>query len=75
MYLNLIVLTASRANFAELLRNVRLPLLERSYLVTTVGVEPLVRSSEHCRDLLDEAKDYLLLPERRSSLEGENKVL
>ena len=35
-----------------------------------VGSEPLIRSCEVCRDLVDKAKDYLLLPERRSSMNG-----
>ena len=54
----------------ELLKCVRLSLLDRGYLVMEVGAEPLVRSSETCRDLVDEAKDFLLLPERRSSMAG-----
>lgn len=55
---------------AEVLKHVRLPLLERSYLVSRVGTEPLVRQDEDCRDLVDAAKNYLLLPEQRSQLEG-----
>ena len=35
-----------------------------------VGTEPLNRHNEDCRDLVDEAKDYLLLPEQRSKLSG-----
>ena len=35
-----------------------------------VGMEPLVRSCDVCRDLVDKAKDFLLLPERRSSMAG-----
>ena len=57
-------------HLAEVLKHVRLPLLERSYLVSRVGMEPLVRQSEDCRDLVDEAKNYLLLPEQRAQLEG-----
>ena len=59
-----------KEHLASVLQHVRLPLLDRSYLVSRVGSEPLVRSSEACRDLLDEAKDYLLLPEQRSQLQG-----
>jgi hypothetical protein len=55
----------------ELLKCVRLSLLERSYLVIEVGMEPLIRGCDICRDLVDEAKDFLLLPERRSSISGE----
>lgn len=54
----------------EVLKHVRLPLVERSYLVSTISTEPLIRQNESCRDLVDEAKDYLLLPEQRSKLSG-----
>ena len=53
-----------------ILEHVRLPLLERSFLVSVVGTEPLIKHNEKCRDLLDEAKDYLLLPEKRSLVQG-----
>ena len=59
-----------KVHLATVLQHVRLPLLERSYLVSHVGMEPLIRSCEACRDLVDEAKDYLLLPEQRSRLQG-----
>lgn len=59
-----------KKHLATVLQHVRLPLLERSYLVSHVGMEPLIRSCEACRDLVDEAKDYLLLPEQRSKLQG-----
>ena len=36
-----------------------------------VGMEPLIRSCDACRDLVDEAKDFLLLPERRAFMAGE----
>ncbi len=61
----------NRKNFlANVVRHVRLPLLDRTYLVSKVGTEPLIRHNEDCRDLVDEAKDYLLLPEQRSKLSG-----
>lgn len=59
-----------KQHLPQVLQYVRLPLLDRSYLVSRVGAEPLIRSSDACRDLVDEAKDYLLLPEQRSQLEG-----
>ena len=59
-----------KKDFSAVLKHVRLPLMERSYLVSHVGTEPLVRQDENCRDLLDEAKNYLLLPEQRAMLEG-----
>lgn len=48
-----------------LLSNVRLPRLSPQYLADVVGAEILVRESLPCRDLLDEARNYHLMPERR----------
>ena len=59
-----------KQHLGTVLQYVRLPLLDRGYLVSQVGTEPLIRSSDACRDLVDEAKDYLLLPEQRSQLQG-----
>ena len=58
------------SHLPEILKHVRLPLVERNYLVSTISTEPLIRQNEACRDLVDEAKDYLLLPEQRSKLSG-----
>jgi kelch-like protein 18 len=52
----------------EVLSKVRLPLLSPQYLADSVATEELVRSSHKCRDLLDEAKDFHLMPERRELL-------
>ncbi|XP_015600929.1 kelch-like protein 18 [Cephus cinctus] len=49
----------------ELLSLVRLPLLTPHYLADHIAKEELIRSSHQCRDLLDEARDYHLMPERR----------
>ncbi|XP_040354781.1 kelch-like protein 18 isoform X2 [Ixodes scapularis] len=54
----------------ELLSHVRLPLLSPQFLADRVAAEPLVRGCHRCRDLLDEARDYLLMPERRPLLRG-----
>ena len=40
------------------------------FLVTTVSSDPLIRSDQACRDLVDEAKDYLLLPQERLNMQG-----
>ncbi|XP_026466125.1 kelch-like protein 18 [Ctenocephalides felis] len=50
----------------ELLAHIRLPLLPPQYLADRVATEEMIRTSHKCRDLLDEAKDYHLMPERRS---------
>uniref|UniRef100_A0A2I3NDN9 Kelch-like protein 20 n=4 Tax=Boreoeutheria TaxID=1437010 RepID=A0A2I3NDN9_PAPAN len=57
-------------NFQEVLQHVRLPLLSPKFLVGTVGSDPLIKSDEECRDLVDEAKNYLLLPQERPLMQG-----
>ncbi|KAL5247560.1 hypothetical protein ACHWQZ_G019438 [Mnemiopsis leidyi] len=52
----------------ELLNSVRLPLLSTVYLVDKVSKENLVRNNPSCMELLDEAKNFHLLPGRRPKL-------
>ena len=59
-----------KEDIAEVLCHVRLPLLSPSYLVSRVSTEPIIRGDQRCRDLVDEAKDYLLLPDQREHLQG-----
>lgn len=40
------------------------------FLVGTVGADLLIKSDEACRDLVDEAKNYLLLPQERPLMQG-----
>ena len=40
------------------------------FLVGTVGSELLIKSDDSCRDLVDEAKNYLLLPQERPLMQG-----
>ena len=54
----------------DLLKHVRLPLVSPSFLVNVVGINTLIKSLEECRDLVDEAKNYLLLPDMRAKLDG-----
>ncbi|XP_033725796.1 kelch-like protein 18 [Pecten maximus] len=53
----------------ELMINVRLPLLTPQYLSDRVASEDLIKNCLLCRDLVDEAKDYHLMPERRYLLQ------
>jgi len=53
-----------------LLVKVRLPLLTPQFLADQVAPEEMIRSSHQCRDLLDEARDYHLMPERRPLLKS-----
>ena len=48
----------------------RLCLLSPKYLVGTVGSNLLIKSDDQCRDLVDEAKNYLLLPQERPLMQG-----
>ncbi|CAF1569806.1 unnamed protein product [Rotaria magnacalcarata] len=54
----------------KILEHVRFPLMSARFLVNTVSSDSLIRSDQACRDLVDEAKDYLLLPQERLSMQG-----
>ena len=49
----------------ELMNCIRLPMLSVPFLMNEVDREPLIRGNIHCRDLVDEAKRFHLLPEGR----------
>ena len=53
-----------------MLEHVRLPLLTPKFLVGVVGSDPFIHSDERCRDLVDEAKNYMLLPQERPLMQG-----
>ena len=59
-----------KEHLTDLLRHVRLPLVSPSFLVNVVGTNTMIKSLEECRDLVDEAKNYLLLPDMRAKLDG-----
>ena len=52
-------------SFSKLLKHIRLPMLDVMFLMQEVDNENLVKADEECRDLLDEAKRYHLLPAQR----------
>ncbi|NXF52125.1 KLH18 protein, partial [Oceanites oceanicus] len=52
----------------KLLSKIRLPLCRPQFLTDRVQQDDLVRCCHKCRDLVDEAKDYHLMPERRPHL-------
>jgi len=54
----------------SLLSQVRLPLLSPQYLSDQVLSEEIIHADIKCRDLVDEAKDYKLMPERRKQFES-----
>jgi len=59
-----------RNHLPHVLQHVRMPLLSPKFLVGTVGSDILIKSDEACRDLVDEAKNYLLLPQERPHMQG-----
>ncbi|XP_038607822.1 kelch-like protein 29 [Tachyglossus aculeatus] len=62
--------SAMRAQYAaELLAVVRLPYIHPSYLLNVVDNEELIKSSEACRDLVNEAKRYHMLPHARQEMQ------
>lgn len=61
-------LSERKKHISELISNVRLPLLNREFLMENVETEALVREDSLCKELLLEAMKYHLLPEQRSSL-------
>ncbi|XP_063799202.1 kelch-like protein 17 isoform X3 [Pseudophryne corroboree] len=52
----------------QLMKCVRLPLLSRDFLMSSVDTELLVRHHSECKDLLIEALKYHLMPEQRGVL-------
>lgn len=54
--------------FLQLMVHVRLPLVNREFLMTRVDNEKLIRDNNECRELLLEAMRYHLAPERRCAL-------
>lgn len=59
-----------RTHLPNVVQHVRLPLMSPKFLVGTVGSDLLIKSDDSCRDLLDEAKNYLLLPQERPLMQG-----
>lgn len=59
-----------KQHLAQLLQHVRLPLVNCKYLIKFICTEPLIKSNPLCRDLIDEAKDYHLLPQERDQMHG-----
>lgn len=47
----------------------RLPFIHPSYLLNVVDNEELIKSSEACRDLVNEAKRYHMLPHARQEMQ------
>lgn len=61
-------LTQRKQYISKLMVHVRLPLVNREFLMTRVDNENLIREDIECRELLLEAMRYHLAPERRCAL-------
>lgn len=59
----------SPQHMSELLAVVRLPFIHPSYLLNVVDNDELIKSSEACRDLVNEAKRYHMLPHARQEMQ------
>jgi kelch-like protein 20 len=44
--------------------------MNAKFLVGTVGGDPLIKADTECRELVDEAKNYMLLPNERARMQG-----
>eukprot|EP00794_Sanderia_malayensis_P009247 gene9247-10224_t len=58
----------------QLLKHIRMPLLPVKYLLEEVDKEPLIRTNHERRDLLDEAKNYHLLPDQHVNFRCERTI-
>lgn len=59
---------ARKPAIADVLKNVRLPLLSPKFLVDEVATSPVIAENNACKDLILEAMKYHLVPEQRGVL-------
>uniref|UniRef100_A0A8C7K2M2 Si:ch211-256e16.3 n=1 Tax=Oncorhynchus kisutch TaxID=8019 RepID=A0A8C7K2M2_ONCKI len=57
-----------RQSFEKVLEHIRLPLISPYYIHDVIESLEVVRESQRCQRLISEAKDYLLLQDRRGEL-------
>merc|ERR1712130_73272 len=63
-------LTGRKHLLSKVFQHVRFPLMSPLFLVGTVDKSQLIKADSACRDLIDEAKNYLLLPQERGQMQG-----
>ncbi|XP_069491089.1 kelch-like protein 20 isoform X2 [Ambystoma mexicanum] len=59
-----------KQNFEKVFEHIRLPLISPYYIHDVIESQSVVKASLQCQRLISEAKDFLLLPDRRSELFG-----
>ncbi|XP_077086819.1 kelch-like protein 20 isoform X3 [Siphateles boraxobius] len=62
--------SSRRQSFEKVLEHIRLPLISPYYIHDVVETLDVVKESLKCQKLISEAKDYLLLQDRRGELYG-----
>ncbi|XP_034751219.1 kelch-like protein 20 isoform X2 [Etheostoma cragini] len=60
--------TSRKQSFEKVLEHIRLPLISPYYLHDVVESLDVVKENQSCQKLISEAKDYLLLKDRRGEL-------
>lgn len=63
-------LSERTVHLSHVLLHIRLSQLTAKFLVGTVSTDILIKNDQMCRDLVDEAKNYLLLPQERPHMVG-----
>lgn len=58
----------------SLLEQIRLPFVSSEFIVDNIISESLVKKCLTCRDLIDEAKDWHLLPQRRNLIQNHRTI-
>lgn len=59
-----------KQHLCSLIEQIRLPFVPSEYIVDHIISEELIKRCLRCRDIIDEAKDYHLLPQRRNLIQN-----
>lgn len=59
-----------KQHVCSLIEQVRLPFISSEFIVDHIISEELIKRCLRCRDVIDEAKDYHLLPQRRNLIQN-----
>lgn len=59
-----------KQHLCSLIEQIRLPFVSSEFIVDHIISEDLIKRCLRCRDIIDEAKDYHLLPQRRNLIQN-----